>query len=150
MNNNLIKSLDALLEGDNFEISILANTSAFINDNFKNLNWVGFYLLKDNTLYLGPFQGRVACTTIPVGKGVCGTSILKDESIIVPDVDKFPGHIVCDSASKSEIVIPIKVNNKQYGVLDIDSPTKDRFSFNDKVILEALANVLEKHLNKLL
>ena len=145
---NLYLAFESLLADDFFEMSILANTSAFINQYLDDINWVGFYLLKDNYLYLGPFQGKVACTKIKVGSGVCGSAAKILETIIVQDVHLFPGHIACDDASNSEIVIPIFVKGKLYGLLDIDSPAKSRFSNNDKIILEKLVNILEEHLTK--
>ena len=122
-------------------VSNLANVSAVLFT-LDNLNWAGFYLAKDDVLYLGPFQGEVACTTIPFGKGVCGTSALKKETIIVPDVDQFAGHIACSSKSKSEIVVPIIKDNKVLGVIDIDSPILNRFGLEEKELLEKVANLL--------
>ena len=123
-------------------VSNLSNVSAVL---FKldNLNWAGFYLAKDNELVLGPFQGDVACTRIPFGKGVCGTSALKKEVIIVPDVNKFAGHIACSSLSKSEIVVPIIKEEKVVGVIDIDSPIYDRFHEEEKDLLVQVANILK-------
>ena len=123
-------------------VSNLSNVSAVL---FKldNLNWAGFYLAKDNELVLGPFQGDVACTRIPFGKGVCGTSALKKEAIIVPDVNKFAGHIACSSLSKSEIVVPIIKEEKVVGVIDIDSPIYDRFREEEKDLLVQVANILK-------
>ena len=122
-------------------VSNLANVSAVLFT-LDNLNWAGFYLAKDDALYLGPFQGEVACTTIPFGKGVCGTSALKKETIIVPDVNQFAGHIACSSKSKSEIVVPIIKDNKVLGVIDIDSPILNRFGLEEKELLENVANLL--------
>lgn len=122
-------------------VSNLANVSAVLFT-LDNLNWAGFYLAKDDVLYLGPFQGEVACTTIPFGKGVCGTSALKKETIIVPDVNQFAGHIACSSKSKSEIVVPIIKDNKVLGVIDIDSPILNRFGLEEKELLEKVANLL--------
>ena len=119
----------------------LANVSAILFT-LDNLNWAGFYLAKDNVLYLGPFQGEVACTKIPFGKGVCGTSALKKETIIVPDVNQFAGHIACSSKSKSEIVVPIIKDNKVLGVIDIDAPILNRFGLEEKELLENVANLL--------
>jgi GAF domain-containing protein len=109
----------------------------------ENINWAGFYLVEGDTLYLGPFQGEVACTIIKKGKGVCGTSFEKGETIIVPDVNKFPGHIACSSKSRSEIVTPIFKNNKVVGVIDIDAPIYDRFHEEEKKLLENIAKELE-------
>lgn len=124
-------------------IANLANTSAVIFDNMKDLNWAGFYLMEDGKLVLGPFQGKVACIEIKVGRGVCGTAVAKDETIVVKDVHEFPGHIACDGASESEIVVPIHKDGKVWGVLDIDSPIKNRFSEADKEDLEGVVKVLE-------
>ncbi len=122
-------------------MSNLSNVSAIL---FKqeNINWAGFYLVDGDTLYLGPFQGDVACTRIPMGKGVCGTSFLKKETIIVDDVTKFKGHIACSSLSKSEIVVPIIKNNQVKAVIDIDSPVLNRFNKNDKDQLEEISKIL--------
>ena len=122
-------------------VSNLSNVSAILNQ-MENINWVGFYLVKNDTLYLGPFQGDVACTIIPKGKGVCGTSFEKKETIIVPNVNEFKGHIVCSSLSKSEIVTPIIKNNEVVALIDIDAPIFDRFSNEDKELLEEVASVL--------
>ena len=122
-------------------VSNLANVSAVLFT-LDNLNWAGFYLAKDDVLYLGPFQGEVACTTIPFGKGVCGTSALKKKTIIVPDVNQFAGHIACSSKSKSEIVVPIIKDNKVLGVIDIDAPILNRFGLQEKELLEKVANLL--------
>ena len=122
--------------------SVLSNLSAVLNQ-LENINWAGFYLVEGDTLYLGPFQGEVACTIIKKGKGVCGTSFEKGETIIVPDVNKFPGHIACSSKSRSEIVTPIFKNNKVVGVIDIDAPIYDRFHEEEKKLLENIAKELE-------
>ncbi|NMB82024.1 MAG: GAF domain-containing protein [Ignavibacteria bacterium] len=134
----LIPQIDALLNPEEPLISNLANFTAALKDAFDKISWVGFYLLKNNQLYLGPFQGKVACTIIEVGKGVCGTSALKKETIIVEDVHKFPGHIACDGGSNSEIVVPIITNEKVYGVLDLDSYQFAAFNNIDKIFLEKL------------
>ena len=139
----LEKQLIALAEGCP-PVSALSNAAALIWDALPNINWAGFYLLKDNVLYLGPFQGKTACTMIPVGKGVCGTAAATHEIQMVKDVHAFPGHIACDSASNSEIVVPIRVDGKIWGVLDIDSPLIGRFSEEDKNGLENFVKVLEK------
>jgi L-methionine (R)-S-oxide reductase len=134
-----MKSL--LVKEDNF-ISNLSNFTAAINDTFEKVSWVGFYLFDGKKLYLGPFQGKVACTNIEIGKGVCGTSAEKRETLIVPDVNKFPGHIFCDSSSKSEIVIPLIKNDKLLGVLDLDSHEYNSFSETDKKYLEEICKFL--------
>lgn len=121
--------------------TVLSNVSAILNQ-LDDINWCGFYLAQDDTLYLGPFQGEVACTIIPKGKGVCGTSFEKGETLIVPDVNLFPGHIACSAKSKSEIVVPIIKENKVVGVIDIDAPIYDRFHDDEKVLLEDLAKQL--------
>jgi len=130
-----------------YEISVLSNASALLNSYLEDVSWVGFYLLKNNELILGPFQGRIACTNIPVGKGVCGTAILKLETQIVKNVHEFEGHIACDSRSNSEIVIPIFVHSKPYGVLDIDSTSFQRFTQEDgkelSLFLKEITKVLE-------
>ena len=134
-----VKSL--LLREDNL-ISNLSNFTAAVKDTFEKVSWVGFYLFDGNKLYLGPFQGKVACTNIEIGKGVCGTSALKQETIIVPDVNKFPGHIFCDGNSKSEIVVPLIMNNKLLGVLDLDSHEYNSFKEVDKEYLEEICKFL--------
>ena len=127
-------------------ISNLSNASSILNQ-LDNINWVGFYLAKDNVLYLGPFQGEVACTVIPFGKGVCGTSAIEKRTIRVSDVTKFSGHIACSSKSRSEIVTPIIKNNNVLAVIDIDSPILDRFNKDDEVILEKIADFLGDFFN---
>ena len=136
--------LASIIEGIPYMMTNLANASALLNEKLENINWVGFYTIKDGKLVLGPFQGKVACTIIPSGKGVCGTAAATDSTQLVPDVHKFAGHIACDSASNSEIVIPLHRNNAVFGVLDIDSPLFDRFSKQDKEGLEQFARILEK------
>ncbi|WP_342567906.1 GAF domain-containing protein [Psychrobacillus sp. FSL K6-4046] len=142
----LCKQLDALLEGETNEIANLSNASALLNQFFDKINWVGFYLVEDGGLVLGPFQGLPACVRISLGKGVCGTAAETQETIIVPDVHAFPGHIACDAASQSEIVVPIVREGKLLGVLDIDSPIKDRFTAEDGKGLEQFVEVLIKHI----
>lgn len=142
----LSKQLDALLTGETDQIAHLSNTSALLNVFLSDINWVGFYLMKDDELVLGPFQGLPACVRIPVGRGVCGTAAATKETIVVEDVHAFPGHIACDAASNSEIVIPLVKNDEVIGVLDIDSPIKNRFSEEDKQGLEQLVTVLLKHM----
>ena len=136
--------LASIIEGIPYTMTNLANASALLNEKLENINWVGFYTVKDGKLVLGPFQGKVACTIIPIGKGVCGTAAATDSTQLVPDVHKFAGHIACDSASNSEIVIPLHRNGSVFGVLDIDSPIFDRFSQKDKEGLEQFARILEK------
>lgn len=140
----LTAQLTSVCEGVEDEISNLANASALLYHGLDGLNWAGFYLLKGGSLRLGPFQGRAACTVIPMGKGVCGTAAQKGETIVVADVHQFAGHIACDSASNSEIVIPLRKSGEIYGVLDIDSPLPGRFSREDQAGLEQFAAVLEQ------
>ena len=147
-NELLLKQYVALIEGVDKEISILSNTSAFLMEMMKDVSWVGFYLY-DKTLYLGPFQGKVACTIIPMNRGVCGCSAYQRETIIVENVHEFKGHIACDSASNSEIVVPIVFNNNLYGVLDLDSTSFSRFSEEDKLFLECLVSILVQHLQNI-
>lgn len=138
--------LDALLTGEHNLYANLSNASALLNQFFDNINWVGFYLMDEGQLVLGPFQGLPACVRIDIGKGVCGTAVETKQSIIVPDVHAFPGHIVCDAASRSEVVIPIIKNNEVFGVLDVDSPDLNRFSEEDCIGLEHVIHILIKHI----
>ena len=144
--NELKMVLKPLIDQNKYEMTILSNASALLNDYLEDINWVGFYLYLDNELILGPFQGKIACTEIKFGKGVCGTTAEKKETIIVKNVHEFPGHIACDSESNSEIVVPIFKNGVLYGVLDLDSKKLERFDENDKLLLESLVKVLEKKL----
>lgn len=144
--NELKMQLKGLIDGDESKISILSNASALINMSLDNLNWCGFYILKDNYLYLGPFQGNPACIKIKVGNGVCGTTIKEDKTIVVKNVHEFKGHIACDSRSNSEICVPIHIGNEIYGLLDIDSPLLNRFNEEDKKGLESLVLVIEEAL----
>ena len=123
-------------------ITNLSNAAAILNQ-LDNINWCGFYLVDGETLYLGPFQGEPACTLIPFSKGVCGYCATMKKTVIVPDVNQFPGHIACSSASKSEIVVPIIVNKELKAVIDIDAPIIDRFTFEDANLLEEAAKILE-------
>ncbi|MBO4717690.1 MAG: GAF domain-containing protein [Spirochaetales bacterium] len=136
--------LASITEGIPYTMTNLANASALLNSSLRDINWVGFYTIKDNQLVLGPFQGKVACTIIQMGKGVCGTAAATDSTQLVPDVHKFHGHIACDSASNSEIVIPMHRNGEVFGVLDIDSPVFDRFTEEDKKGLESFVKILEE------
>ncbi|KHF39638.1 GAF domain-containing protein [Halalkalibacter okhensis] len=144
--NTLSKQLDALLTGETDLIANLANASALLSQFLDDVNWVGFYLLKEEGLVLGPFQGLPACVKIPIGKGVCGTAVAKNETMLVDDVHQFPGHIACDAASRSEIVIPIRKDEAIVGILDIDSPLLARFTEEEQGYLEDFVAVLEKHL----
>ena len=140
----LCAQLEALTEGVPHEVANLANASALIWQNLKDINWAGFYKMEKGILVLGPFQGKPACIEIAVGRGVCGTAVAEDKTQLVYDVHEFPGHIACDSASNSEIVVPIHVDGKVWGVLDIDSPKVGRFTEADREGMEALVKVLEK------
>ena len=140
----LLAQMKALLEGEHHVIANLPNASALLNEALSDINWVGFYLMRDGELLLGPFQGKVACMHIEVGKGVCGRAVLKNETQLVEDVHKFPGHIACDSTSNSELVIPLRSQGKIVGVLDIDSQSFARFDDIDAVELEKIAHVIEE------
>ena len=133
-----------LLEAEPWYVAAFSNLSALIMDMLPDLNWAGFYLMKDGRLVVGPFQGKPACIHIDPGKGVCGTAVLRNETVVVPDVHLFPGHIACDSASESEIVIPVRENGQVRAVMDIDSLVKNRFSAEDRAGLEALAKAIEE------
>ena len=142
----LSKQLDALLTGETDTIANLANASALLNTFLSDINWVGFYTMKDGELVLGPFQGLPACVRIPVGRGVCGTAVSTGSTMLIDDVHAFPGHIACDAASNSEIVVPLRKNGEVIGVLDIDSPLKARFTKEDQQGLELFVEVLQKHI----
>ena len=139
----IIKRLQQLTAGVPYEISNLSNAAALLWAALPDINWAGFYKMVDGQLILYPFQGKTACVRISVGKGVCGTAVAEDATQLVPDVHQFPGHIACDCASNSEIVVPIHVNGEIWGVLDIDSPYLNRFAEEDKVGLERFVQVLE-------
>ena len=136
--------LRALTEGVPHRIANLANASALLWESLEDLNWAGFYLREEKVLVLGPFQGKPACIEIPWGKGVCGTAAAEDRTQLVPDVHDFPGHIACDSASNSEIVVPLRKAGRVIGVLDLDSPRKNRFTEEDRQGLEAFACIVEQ------
>jgi L-methionine (R)-S-oxide reductase len=138
---SLVPQVKALLEGETDLIANLANVVAALKEQFNWL-WVGFYLVKNNELVLAPFQGPVACTRIQKGRGVCGTSWAKAETLIVPDVEKFPGHIACSSLSRSEIVIPVMQNNVVIGILDVDSESPDHFDETDKKYLVEIIRLI--------
>lgn len=140
----LCEQLQSLAEEERHWLPLLSNASALLFDALPGLNWAGFYILEDGSLLLGPFQGKPACIRIPLGRGVCGTAAAKDETQLVPDVHAFPGHIACDSASASEIVVPLHREGRVCAVLDIDSPVKGRFTPADQAGLEAFARVLEE------
>jgi len=135
--------LRAMTEDIPYMIANLANASALLYDAMENINWVGFYLMEQGKLVLGPFQGKPACIEIEVGSGVCGTAVARDETVLVTDVHAFPGHIPCDSASNSEIVVPLHKNGQVVGVLDVDSPTVGRFTEEDRIGLTQVGLVLE-------
>lgn len=139
----LAEQLSGLLEGERDVTANLANASALLNEALEDLNWVGFYLRRGEELVLGPFQGRVACIRIPLGRGVCGTAAALDEIQLVPDVHQFPGHIACDGASNSEIVLPLHSGGKVVAVLDIDSPSLNRFQPSDREGLLQCARIVE-------
>ena len=139
----LMLQLSSLLEGETDQTAALANASAFIMENFQNLNWAGFYLYKNQELILGPFQGKPACSRIRIGSGVCGNAFLQEQTINVPDVHQFDGHIACDNASNSELVIPLyNKNNQLIGVLDLDSTQFNRFSMEDEQVFEKIAKII--------
>ena len=145
VNQSLILSqLEAIVKDEKNWIANLSNASALLNEYLDDINWVGFYLWDemDEQLVLGPFQGRVACIRFDSGSGVCGTAFKEKETIIVPDVNQFPGHIICDTRSQSEIVVPLMKNEKAIGVLDVDAPIKNRFNQEDQSLLEAFAAIL--------
>ncbi|RIM76411.1 GAF domain-containing protein, partial [Staphylococcus xylosus] len=135
-----------LIEDESNLIAILSNVSALLNDSLDQVNWVGFYLIENNELILGPFQGHPACVHIAIGSGVCGTAVAQDETQLVADVHAFPGHIACDANSKSEIVVPIHQNQQIIGVLDIDAPITNRFSEADKIALENIVKIIENQI----
>ena len=136
--------LSSITDGIKYEIANLANASALLATSLEDLNWAGFYLMHDGKLVLGPFQGKVACIEIPIGKGVCGSAVAQNKTQRIENVHEFPGHIACDGASNSEIVIPIHKNGEIYGVLDIDSPKLGRFSKEDQIGLEDFVKTLEE------
>ncbi len=137
----LARQVQALLEGETDPIANMANVAAHLYHTMENVNWVGFYRFEQGELILGPFQGKVACVRIALGSGVCGTAAQKRETLVVPDVHRFPGHIACDSASNSEIVIPLIKNDRLLGVLDVDSPEFNRFDEEDRKGLEKVVQI---------
>ena len=139
----LCAQLKALTEDVENEISNLSNAAALLWQELRDINWAGFYKVEGGILVLYPFQGKPACTKISVGRGVCGTAVAEDKTQLVPDVHRFPGHIACDCASNSEIVVPIHVNGEIWGVLDIDSPSLGRFTEEDREGLESFVKILE-------
>jgi L-methionine (R)-S-oxide reductase len=142
----LAVELDALLAGEQDRVANAANSAAAIYHALGALNWAGFYFLRGSELILGPFQGRPACVHIPLGKGVCGTAAVERRSVLVPDVSAFPGHIACDTESRSELVVPLLASNDLLGVLDLDSPLLARFDEADQAGCELLAGIVARHL----
>lgn len=142
----LSRQIKSLLDKNDNRLSNLSNFTAALKQTFEKISWAGFYLFNGESLYLGPFQGKVACTKIELGKGVCGTAAKNLETLVVPDVNKFPGHIVCDADSKSEIVIPLLKDKNLFGVLDIDSSSYDSFGEIDKNYLEEICNFLSEEI----
>ncbi len=143
------QQIDALLYNEHNLISNLSNASALLNQSLTDINWAGFYLYQEDTdeLMLGPFQGNVACVHIKIGNGVCGTAFKEEKTLVVKNVHEFPGHIACDSASNSEIVVPLIKNGKKIGVMDIDSPKLARFTTDDQAELEQFADILLTHID---
>lgn len=142
---DLTRRLDALLEGETDWLANAANTAALVSETLPDLNWAGFYLNRGGELVLGPFQGRVACVRIPLGKGVCGTAASERASQVVENVHEFDGHIACDAASNAELVVPIVVGDVCVGVFDLDSPSFGRFDDDDRVGIEAVVAIWQKH-----
>ncbi|MDO4941036.1 MAG: GAF domain-containing protein [Erysipelotrichaceae bacterium] len=147
MNNELIKQTESILE-EKDKLASLCNVIALLYEQTRDINWLGLYLYKNKELVLGPFQGKVACTHIPIGRGVCGTAYEKKQLLNVDNVHNFTGHIACDSASNSELVVPLLLDNKIYGVLDIDSPLLDRFTYEDEETFTAVAHLISKKLTE--
>lgn len=145
----LNKQLESLIRGIPHRTANLANASALLFSSLERLNWAGFYFNKNGVLVLDAFQGKPACIEIPLGKGVCGTAAKENHTVVVPDVHLFPGHIACDSASESEIVVPIRKDGKVIGVLDIDSPEKERFTDEDRIGLEEFVGIIENEMKEL-
>lgn len=143
---DLVETVESVVASETDQIANMANIAALLFEALPDINWAGFYLFKDDQLVLGPFQGRLACTRIPLGKGVCGTVAQQKTTLVVPDVHAFPGHIACDAASASEIVVPILHDGNLIGVLDIDSPVKNRFDVEDQAMIEKIVSAFEKTL----
>ena len=144
--NALAAEARALVRGVPYLTANLANVAALIYNSAENVSWAGFYLLREDKLVLGPFQGKPACIVIPLGRGVCGTAAAEDRTVTVEDVHSFPGHIACDPASRSELVIPLHKDGKVFGVLDLDSERRARFTADDAEIFESLVKALEEEL----
>ncbi len=145
----LLQSAKSLLKTQPNQTALLANASAFLNETLPKINWVGFYLFDGQKLHVGPFQGRVACSSIELGQGVCGKSAASKQNIIVDDVTSYQNHIACDSNSRSEVVIPIFVNQQLFGVLDVDSPIYNRFDLQTVQFLEDFVQILIKQLTSI-
>lgn len=143
----MLVRLEGLLSSESDWLANVSNAAALLYTNLNDINWAGFYFMKGGELVLGPFQGKTACTRIKSGKGVCGTAVVEMETQLVPDVHLFPGHIACDSASNSEIVVPIIRDGRVYGVLDIDSPVKNRFDEVDAKYLQLFVEKLNKYVD---
>ena len=144
MHKLMIDQVKAIIEDENDLIANLANVSAVINMNYENINWVGFYIYKDNELVLGPFQGKVACTRLFHGKGVCMKALETKTTQNIKDVHQFEGHVVCDADSKSELVVPLIIDDEVYGVLDIDAPVYERFSSEDQMAFETIGKIVSE------
>ena len=145
--NVLAAQAEEILKEEAWYVAAFSNISALIMETVPDLNWAGFYLMRNGSLVVGPFQGKPACIHIAPGRGVCGTAVERDQTILVPDVHQFPGHIACDSASRSEIVIPVRREGKIMAVLDMDSPIPERFSQEDRQGLECLTGLIEKRVS---
>ncbi len=143
LNGEIVQQVNGLVQGEPDLIANLANVSALLNEYLTDINWVGFYIMRSGELVLGPFQGKPACIRIPVGKGVCGTAVATKTTQRIDDVHAFPGHIACDAASNSELVVPVVVNDQVVAVLDIDSPSLNRFSPSLQEEMEAVVKILE-------
>jgi len=144
---SLYPVIENILSSGDPVISALANITALLKESISKISWAGFYILKETTLYLGPFQGKLACTQIAYGKGVCGASVVRKETIIVDDVTKFEGHIACDTNSRSEIVVPLIDNGVVYGVIDLDSTSFNAFNSNDKYHIEQIASLISSKID---
>lgn len=145
---DLLEAAQLLLEEQPNELAILSNASAFINDTIDQLNWAGFYLWDGKQLTVGPFQGKVACSTIPLGKGVCGEAALKRQTLVIKDVQNHQNHIACDANSRSEVVVPIFIKDRLYGVLDVDAPIENRFDEDLVQFFQDLVEIIVKVIDK--
>ncbi len=143
---DVLQELQGLLAGERDGIATLANASSLLFLHLERINWLGFYIVRDGELVLGPFQGKPACTRIAVGRGVCGTAFARGETVLVDDVALFPGHIACDPASRSELVVPLVAGGRRIGVLDCDAPETSRFAGAERELLEGAAEIIGRHL----